>query len=283
MSFALGLIGCVLTIFGLLEGFSDNDSKRKFTNIILHTDDSTSFLINTYLGSFDRLFACDQFPGSMFTAKFFFRSMFVSLCVLLTVLLYYESRNGYVLLGNFPENPSILLKFFLYILLFNVVIDYFSIVETRCLLDFVSKGGIGQSWFKIIVVDLLLTGLIFLVPVLLVIGVIFPLVIGFDFHEIIARFSGEFWKLIRLLTYESMHQTPVAKVSMGVFFWTTFASTLWVIVYVGVTRVTAIFLKVVNIQWAIPVAKHPYILAGLCVSFIIFVMALIYELLKFLF
>ena len=273
----------ILTVFGLLEKFSDESRKARFSQFLMNREKSDKYLTSEYLQLFDKIFACEGFPKSILTIKFLQRSILVSLTISVFVLFYYESNNGFILLGGFHENPSTLVKLLVYSILFNVLIDCISIIETRYLMERMSRSGI-TNWVGAIVLDIFLTGVIFIIPTFIVLGIIYPILIGLEMQEIIGKIPHELEKLIRLIAYEATHTIPADNwVSMGVFFWSTFISTVWTVVYIATNAFSKFTLAFVNKQTAIPIDKHPYILAGIATITFIFFITLIYELFAFIY
>jgi len=155
--------------------------------------------------------------------------------------------------------------FFIFGAFINLIPDYFSLIQTRTIIELFKQSDSLIKSFGYIFLDLMLTILIFILgySIFLIIGAIY-----FEFDiNITSGFSVyEKWKEISWVGNGGFNL-------LGLYFYTSFFTSLWLWVYGLSNMLFYIFSKtdkpIEIIKYILPIEDKPFRSIGICCSFIL--------------
>lgn len=203
---------------------------------------------------FVRLF--DHVFGSHHISWFcFFRSFVASFCAFIVVIfiwytIYPEDTRAYIETVNFMD-----VKFFIvFFLIFNVVPDYFSLLETRFCIKLLAKSEHIWSITILLLLDAVFTALIFFT---LLFFLFYEMPVSSEPSQDIVW--TELLERLKLgLFLQSKHSWEP---SLGLFFYTTFLTSIWLWLF-ALSYGALLIAQRMNIAfrfliWSLPVKTYP--------------------------
>jgi len=165
---------------------------------------------------------------------------------------------------------------------FNIIPDYFSLLESRFIIKVMSNKKSLMFWFGLIIVDLLATTMIFIISVSIVI-LLDRLFISGNFEGFIELYKSIiFPQIVKGLSFQNLdREFP----SLGIFFYSTFFTSAWVLLYAlsgGLVRLTVGGRPVLHfLKWFLDIENHPVrsigIIAGAFACFFFWVLSLLVQ------
>ena len=232
VAFVWGLSVFVAVSFWNLEEVLSKESKTRLVNLL--SKESFGHLLGLIPGI---IFKSTQslFGEKFFTSLEFLISIILSTVFFLLVCLFWYSINSKSV-EIFLESiyPLDIANFLIYFLLFNLIVDYFSLVETRYLIFLSRKSDNWQFLCAILLLDAVITLLISLIPLAIV-----SLEFNWDTFDL---FMNKFFD--GLIFVNSHPWEP----PLGLFFYTTFLTSIWIWIFVLATLLTKVIAKVASLS-----------------------------------
>ena len=221
------LILVIKGIFELMENTANPDAKRSATDRIksIAAKSISQTIVESpqwFIEAFDRIFGDRHLTWRCFLRSCVASMMAVSVMTIVWTVLDIDLWQSHLLLN---QGSSIIVILFA-ALVFNLVPDYISLLETRWILRRVSHSGL-KKLIVIVVLDVIITGGIFVCGV----GIIRILISCIDGHPMGVSEIAEFFSdWILLKTYID---TP-----FGIFFYSTYFTSVWLYLFIAASIAT---------------------------------------------
>lgn len=165
---------------------------------------------------------------------------------------------------------------------YNLIPDYFSLLETRYVIRWMGQTQSGFKILAILAFDVLATTLIFLAGIVLLVLVV-------SIFLSVLQEARPYWKVVdkglsimffELVTHGMVFASSGKEPSVGIFFYTTFFTSVWVWLFAlawGAMRLATRFEPGIRfLIWALPIQDYPIRSIGLtlgalaCISYWVF-------------
>ena len=221
------LIGGIWLLFYAMEETATPDAKRSAVDWIksIAAKSTSQTIVESpqwFIEAFDRIFGDRHLTWRCFQRSCVASMMAVSVMTIVWTVLDIDLWQSHLLLNQ--GSPIIVMLFAA--LVFNLVPDYISLLETRWILRRVSHAGL-KKLIAIVVLDVIITGGIFVCGV----GIIVILISSIDGHPMgvseIAEFFSD-WVLLK--SYLDM--------PFGIFFYSTYFTSVWLYLFIAASIAT---------------------------------------------
>ena len=260
--------GTVLGVFELGERFASQRAKDALSRWLLTFDiRKAKALPDGTQELFERIFG-----ERHFSLKCFGRSLAFSLgaiAFIATLLFLIDAKRFFEIENDALATPGFLgfprwLPWSAVWLPWSILIDYVSLFKTRVILAVLTRLRRQVLAVAIVVVDYVIYRLIFAIGAILMFSVIAPVYpvfhLGWSFYQILKVYMSGFYVSADLLS---------------IFFWSGFAPSLWLWLYVFALFVTRALLRsekiITGLRWALDVEKNPFRSIGAVAATLAFV------------
>ena len=267
--------GVVLAFFWKLEDLASPRAKKDIANWLMRVDvpGVASHWPNHFALLFDTIF------GKMHLSwRCFARSCLASVfAVGVMIVVWYRLNPDAVEIftGIYGLSASVALITALAVIL-NVLPDYFSLLESRFVIDLMKDCKKAICFVSLIFLDICLTVAIFMLSLVSLVIFVNVIILGESIqHYDVNYFSKE---LRKLTSMENTRDEP----AFGIFFYSTFFTSFWVWIYaaaVGTARFLNASANVIRLlKWFLDIEGHPIrsigVIAGLMTAVLWSIVAL---------
>jgi len=224
MSF-LGLSWGLYRIFNIAGDIVKSKEKKKLANWLLNLEAKESSLVNPFIELFDTVFTKKHFSIKCFLISTIFSvSIFA-----ITFLIYYIVSNP--LIADFDLAGIDILKDILpFIIIFTLIPDYFSLLETRYILSKISNEEKIIKKIFWVVMDIILTFVI--IRLALLIGTTIGKHYWYDFYAF--EFLENWYTLEAKDNFEQLDSKKTKYKILfpyGIFIYSAFFTSIWIWLY----------------------------------------------------
>lgn len=293
----IGVIGTALALFSGINVFffkADDFFSKEFKEdvalwiLCLEPQDKIRLFAKFFIQLFDKIFSKNQncststFEYSNYSClRTFLRSCLSSILAITIITLL--SAN----LGP-PEILKVLFLLdenwfgvFMFAVFLNLIPDYFSLLETRYILQFIEGSNSSVKIIFFLIIDLVLTILIFVgVGLILLLGSLFSYYGGIPILEFTKLlFVDNYWQEIIWIRNGGGNQ-------FGIFFYSTFLTSIWIwffgVSYMFLSLIAQSGPAIKLLKYILPIEDKPFrsigIVSGLIALIIYFVTIFFYSL-----
>lgn len=225
----LGILGAIRALFGYIEGQLESDAKSKLAKWIANLDlaRAVSGWPESFVAIFDSVFGKRHFSWRCFARSSLASVVAVIILFCIVAAIHPEQIAG---IFNQPDMPPVLVVV-IYLAVSNIITDYMSLLETRALLQWLHARANMTRTIGIVILDFIATGTIWFV--------MFPISIAI-FGSVAE------WRIPSLADIETVIsivwledslamftlETKGAQITTGIFFYSTYFTSIWVWLYV---------------------------------------------------
>ena len=167
----------------------------------------------------------------------FRRSIVVSTIFVTIILLFWISfrTNEFLSLINHKDWWIVVIAFFFSVGFLNIFIDYISLLETRYIIKLMSKSNSIILNFIYLIIDILVTGLIWIIIIVLFVGLLNKIIQPIDENPISFSFwLKDFFKSFPnyiLMIHADLSPEGIPTIPDAVLFYSTYFTSVWIWIY----------------------------------------------------
>jgi hypothetical protein len=278
---AFGAFGTGLIVAGVLLRLSwkaddaiskgERDTLSRWLRII-EIDDSPPSWPNTFLDVFDRIFGQRHWSWRCFFASACASSIVIVIVISLWVIIR-PNQFGNFLTEIIEYDLSMILIMFLVMYFCNIILDYASLLQTRFFIVLMNSSAHNLRIFLFLALDILCTSVIFYIGasivrfILIVIYVVHVLGVNPPIRDVnLISLSALFTHLFESTYYFTtrvldLSVSPVSAILFGVFFCSTFFTSIWLWLYGLSWRLVRLVPRagplLGELQRLMPIRTHP--------------------------
>ena len=231
----LGMMVGFLKLFGMVENTIRAEVKTKISNWLksIETNHNIIEWPNHFIDLFDEFFGEKHLSGLCFKRSSIVSFISVGLIFLLWAAI--KPNEYYTYLKSCPNFYIALSGPFSLAVLYNLIPDYISLIETRYLLNYLQNTNSILKICCVLIIDLLVTGLIFILFMISSVTLY-----GLIAYKVIYMPDLDYI----LKKYILMHPWEVYPFPLGFYFYTTFFTSIWLWLY----GISAFLIKTYNMS-----------------------------------